>query len=464
MDCGHVFCVSCLQDFYNNAITEGDIASVRCLAPGCVKERSAAAEPSATKSKKAKTFISPSELLQIPLETATVKRYVDLKHKIEIESDKNTVYCPRTWCQGAARSKKYRKPQGFELVEDSDSDSDDESKSPPGRIDLMRVCEDCSFAFCKRCFQGWHGEYTICIPRQTNGELTEDEKASLEYLKLHSTPCPTCDVPSQKTHGCNHMICARCDTHYCYICGSWLEPANPYKHYNTATNDCYMRLWELEGGDGHDVGIGYAEGMHEDQAAELAHFVDEELPDDVVIPENDGFIVVEDPRAAPPRDRAGPNPPPLEREGALVLRINELPPPRPPPAAPEVQPARRAQGRQQNPRGPAAPPPVVQAGPYVQRQPGRRHAAAVARLAAERQTAQALRRRNQEQRQQRNQAGNNLQGPGAAEGPAPVGDNREAEQRAWVQQFVQLALNDQEDQLDWDSDEEDEGAWAIPVR
>src|SRR2546423_13908314 len=36
--CSHVFCVSCLQDFYNSCINEGDVDNVKCLAPDCGKE------------------------------------------------------------------------------------------------------------------------------------------------------------------------------------------------------------------------------------------------------------------------------------------------------------------------------------------------------------------------------------------------------------------------------------------
>jgi E3 ubiquitin-protein ligase RNF14 len=153
IDCGHVFCVQCLQDFYNNAINEGDLVSVRCLAPDCAKKR---AEAQSSKNRKTKTQISPSELLQIPLEHDIVTRYVKLKHKADLESDKNTIYCPRKWCQGAARSKKHKKPQGFEVV-DSDDESDAEEKGKNEKFsaekDLLSVCEDCSFAFCSRCYQ-----------------------------------------------------------------------------------------------------------------------------------------------------------------------------------------------------------------------------------------------------------------------------------------------------------------------
>lgn len=204
LTCGHVFCVQCLQDFYNNAITTGDLATVRCLAPGCAKEQEAKSQ----KPRKAKTFISPGELLQIPLEYEMVKRYVTLKHKAQLESDKNTVYCPRKWCQGGARSKKHRKPEGLEIVDDSDSGSETEdgpkdTKGSTSQADLMRVCEDCSFAFCSRCFQGWHGEYFNCLPQTRDAELTADDKASLEYIFWHTSKCPSCACAAQKTYGCN---------------------------------------------------------------------------------------------------------------------------------------------------------------------------------------------------------------------------------------------------------------------
>lgn len=270
IDCGHVFCVECLQDFYNNAIKEGDLASVRCLAPNCAKEReqSAASSSETKKRKKPKTYLSPSELLQIPLDQETVKRYVTLKYKTELESDKNTIYCPRQWCNGAARSKKHKKPQGLELNDEDDEDDEEEETSgatkPYNASELLAICEDCNFAFCSRCSQSWHGEFVRCQAPRKNEELTAEEIASLEYMKLHTTPCPTCAAPAQKTHGCNHMICYRCQTHFCYLCSAWLDPGNPYQHFNEMPGGritgCYQRLWELEQGDGDDVGIGFEGG------------------------------------------------------------------------------------------------------------------------------------------------------------------------------------------------------------
>ncbi|OHE95954.1 RWD domain-containing protein [Colletotrichum orchidophilum] len=376
LDCGHIFCTQCLQEFYSNAITEGDLATVRCLAPNCSKERAEATQGSGKgRKRKVKTSISPSELLQMGLSQDTVTRYVTLKYKNELESDKDTIYCPRSWCQGAARSKKHRKPEGLEVVNESSDEDTDEEADAGGQDgangkkakksfetgDLLAICEDCGFAFCSRCYQSWHGEFFRCLPKRDKGELSEEEQASIDYINLHTTPCPTCGVPAQKTHGCNHMICFRCASHFCYLCSAWLDPRNPYGHFNEQPNgkftSCYMRLWELEGGDGDNVDIGFAGGLQraqdaQDAAAEPAELID--LVPEIEEPDDSDSDTEVDDAARPARPLAGE----VAREGPLVLRIGADPAPRGgrggagvgalhgpvPPAAPQAPPAPARRG------------------------------------------------------------------------------------------------------------------------
>ncbi|KAI9762850.1 MAG: translation termination inhibitor protein itt1 [Chaenotheca gracillima] len=252
--CGHVFCLQCLQDFYNSCITEGDVHSVKCLDPDCGKSTE-----STKKHGKEDRRISPSELLEMKIEPDMVKRYVSLKRKAEVEADKNTIYCPRKWCQGVAR---YQRPVKANNQSDDSSDDDEEIQAwktgdpvdrmpPPG--ERLAICEQCSYAFCRVCLSGWHGELTTCWPR-SQAELTAEEKASQRYMDNHSTRCPTCSARCQKSMGCNHMICFNCRTHFCYLCSSYLIEGDPYKHFNTEWLPCYMRLWELEEGDGENNG------------------------------------------------------------------------------------------------------------------------------------------------------------------------------------------------------------------
>lgn len=186
-----------------------------------------------------------------------------------------------------------------------------------------------------------------------------------------------------------------------------------------------MRLWELEGGDGDDVGIGYAGGVRpveippdpEEREVEAAVAADIVVNQPMDIPE----IVEPDEEEEIREER-----PEIQREGPLVLRINQpLPPaapavPDPPPAVGGPQrPHRQQAQRRGNPRG-------GHWGAAQRREPNARQQARIAQVQAQ----------------------------GAAE-------REEANQR-WVRMFVQMAMNDEEDELD--SDDEDPAAWEIPVR
>lgn len=251
--CGHVFCRACLQDFYNNAITEGDVGSVKCLAPDCEIANK-------KHGKRSTRTLPPGELLLIPLERPTVQRYVNLKRKKQLESDKSTIYCPRQWCQGPARPTKYPKVTDLSRMdgwEDSDTEASPEpaaaqtdpaNAKPPAAGERLAICDDCNYAFCRICLSGWHGEFVRCWPR-TTAELSEVERRSYNYIRLNTSPCPYCSSPIQKTLGCNHMLCNQCGTHFCYLCSGWLDPHNPYAHFNEVGSRCYQRLWVLEEGD-----------------------------------------------------------------------------------------------------------------------------------------------------------------------------------------------------------------------
>jgi E3 ubiquitin-protein ligase RNF14 len=484
--CSHVFCVPCLQDFYNNCINEGDVDNVKCLAPNCGKEIGRVPPgdgqtPSApvSKRKKVDRSLNPSELLQIPIEQELVQRYVRLKRKKRLESDKNTIYCPRQWCQGAARSKKHPKPiDPLNDTEEATSDSEVEDpaeaakkkskKSRPEDIPMSErlcICEDCSFAFCSVCKKGWHGELAVCNPRRQH-ELNEEEKASLEYLKMHTTACPTCSVPAQKTMGCNHMICFKCNTHFCYLCSAYLMPDNPYRHFNDLKSACYMRLWELEGGDGDpgELGIGYAGGANwEDEGSDDDSSVSFDSDDDDDNFEDFGgdgdFIHFSDEEDDSSDEEPAPDQRPAQGRdvrieivnfaragGAANRRIFQNIPRAAPPPAP-VPPRRAHRGRRdvrQPVRGRRQP----QAGPAnLPRNPGFAHGRQDLRARIQEEARDHLEEHDEEdvEHEEVIRAGPAPgQGRGAAQQPAPL-------RVMGLERFLELAQRDQEDE--WDSDE-----------
>ena len=294
--CRHVFCVECLRDFYNNCISEGDVTSVKCLDPECgtadVSNESERGTRGAIRNKGVqKRMLHPKELLRIPLSLDVVRRYVKMRRKKVIESDKDTVFCPRKWCQGPAKSRKYPKLESPEdwpeyldnkeiKIEKLQSVADEGYGSEASKnekteklqhSERLAQCEECSYAFCRVCKQGWHGEYQACWPR-SEAEIAEEERESLNYIRRHTTLCPTCATPCQKSKGCNHMQCFQCNTHFCYLCSAWLDPAFPYGHFSNEKLSCFKKLFE---------------GVEGDEPGEnpMAHLPDELDNFDEVLPE-----------------------------------------------------------------------------------------------------------------------------------------------------------------------------------
>jgi len=362
LDCGDVFCVECLQDYFNNCILEGDVDNVKCINPDCGKNAMIDADGRQRRKKPKK--LQPSELLQIPIAEEKVQRYVKIRRKRKLEANPNTIYCPRKWCQGPARVGD--KASGDEADADSSDDETEQAAAPvpepateeadeaderdqsetiekpkiPPPGERLAVCTDCSFPFCLVCKKTWHGEFGWCSVRH-QGELSREERASEEYLKKHSTPCPTCNVRSQKIMGCNHMQCRQCKTHFCYLCSSWLSADNPYQHFNTLGTPCYQKLWELEQGDG-------AGAPARPQPPPIEVIFEEDPP-----PVNNGPAHAQQPA----RQRAQP---PHQLQHNVGRRI--------PPPAP-VPPAQQAEGGRGRRRAPqrAEPVPVALPGHGLQR-------------------------------------------------------------------------------------------------
>jgi E3 ubiquitin-protein ligase RNF14 len=481
--CSHVFCVPCLQDFYNNCINEGDVDNVKCLAPNCGKEIGQlppgdGQTPSTpvSKRKKVDRSLNPSELLQIPIEQELVQRYVRLKRKKRLESDKNTIYCPRQWCQGAARSKKHPKPidplnDTEEAISDSEVEDPTEAakkkckESRPEDIPMSErlcICEDCDFAFCSVCKKGWHGELAICNPRRQH-ELNEEEKASLEYLKMHTTACPTCSAPAQKSMGCNHMICFKCNTHFCYLCSAYLMPDNPYRHFNDLKSTCYMRLWELDGGDGDqaELGIGHVGGANwEDEGSGDDSSVSFDSDDDDNNFEGFGgdgdFIHFSDEEDDSSDEEPAPDQRPAQGRDVRIEIVNfaraggaanrrifqNIPRVAPPPAPVPPRRARRGrrdvrqpiQGRRQPRAGPA----------NLPRNPGFAQDLRAQIQEAARDHPEELDEEDVEHEEVIRAGPAPGQGRGAAQQPAPL-------RAMGLERFLELAQRDQEDE--WDSDE-----------
>lgn len=281
-DCQHVFCNECLYDFFHALIETGAIEKVHCPNFDCnarfVKlrekcSRSDDLDLSKTNWNELKArYLSPPISVDLLRTILTIKdkeqseplieRYLDLFTKQQHEVISRILPTRLTAC-----------PQCLEMIFRDDSEQ-------------LVVCGKCRFAFCYYCRRSWHGKYVQCTKKANGGKYSdipikdlqiwlETDKDSVErrslgyqygrvlmkkmaneYLmdqmfnellndkNLGLTKCPTCEIIIQRADGCNKMCCSTCKTFFCNLCGSFLDPSDPYGHFREASSPCYGRLFE----------------------------------------------------------------------------------------------------------------------------------------------------------------------------------------------------------------------------
>ncbi|KAI0690685.1 RWD-domain-containing protein [Cytidiella melzeri] len=239
LSCAHVFCRSCLGDFWALSIKEGDVGKVGCPDPSCVKRAQEASE---------------EEVRRVVTEEE-VQRWQWLRHKRLLEKDPTMIYCPV--CQNPVP----RPP-------------DAEESSPWERL---RTCGGCEYSFCAYCRRTWHGSVNECAMSSTESFVMayiqlaegsparallecrygranirrlvakyEEDQANKKWMDKATMACPGCRIKVEKAYGCNHMTCAKCGQHFCFRCGDKLHASNPYQHFSTPGISCYSKLFDYQ--------------------------------------------------------------------------------------------------------------------------------------------------------------------------------------------------------------------------
>ncbi len=138
LSCSHVFCRSCLEDFWRLSITEGDIGRVGCPDVNCVKEGREAKE------EEVRRAITEEELRR--WKWLRQKRLFDRGKPSEVTAlfqqkldlgiaDPSIVHCPLSFCQAPVL-----KP--------------DDAEEGTG-WERLRTCQECGYSFCVYCRRTW---------------------------------------------------------------------------------------------------------------------------------------------------------------------------------------------------------------------------------------------------------------------------------------------------------------------
>ncbi|KAJ2963498.1 hypothetical protein NQZ79_g1497 [Umbelopsis isabellina] len=233
----HVFCKVCLAGYFSMLIREGLISQVRCPDLECSQKKEGGIEPP-----------SREQLILIAGEDLA-NRYDRLLLQQQHQLDPQITFCPRLQCQEPVR------------------------KDP--NYEKLCYCTACGYAFCLLCQKTWHGPQVYCQFKNTPKIIKEyldvednpeqiahleakygkrnldrlitdhkTEMATEKWKRENTVPCPSCHIPVEKTFGCNHMTCQICQTHFCFLCGAWIDKHQPYKHFNSQGTLCHMRLFE----------------------------------------------------------------------------------------------------------------------------------------------------------------------------------------------------------------------------
>ena len=99
--------------------------------------------------------------------------------------------------------------------------------------------QKCNTSFCVKCHDSPYRPGHNCELRsELYTALTSDNKDDKETalsLIRECAFCPGCNIPIQKTYGCDHMTCDQCQTHFCNVCFMRLNN-NPYGQHITNFN------------------------------------------------------------------------------------------------------------------------------------------------------------------------------------------------------------------------------------
>ncbi|XP_043925210.1 E3 ubiquitin-protein ligase RNF14-like isoform X2 [Protopterus annectens] len=227
-NCEHVYCNTCLREYFEIQIKDGAVHSLVCPEPKC---------PSVA---------TPAQVKQLVGED-TFSRYDRLLLQNGLSLMTDVVYCPRVSCQTAV------------------------VKEPDGE---MGVCSNCLFAFCTKCNLTYHGisrcydeveeelensvndgkpaaetaavtenaKSNVQVPKRVSRNRRADKKENEKWVKENTKRCPNCHSPVEKDGGCNKMICGRCGHIFCWICLRCIED-NPYEHFRDPNSKCPREMW-----------------------------------------------------------------------------------------------------------------------------------------------------------------------------------------------------------------------------
>eukprot|EP01034_Spumella_vulgaris_P022215 gene22215-28329_t len=196
LECGHSYCVGCFAQYLAQSLNSYDAKfPICCLSGKCL-------QPVSLFELEASLSIADAASMY----SAALKNYVKRNPQCSnfcITPDCEQIYC---WESG---------------------------------VELVAQCSSCFMSICVACKVESHDGLTCAqYEAQRHGD-----KEYAEWRKKHDVKaCPKCGCDIEKSDGCNHMTCAQCHTHICWVCmATFKEGKATYDHMSQRHGGFYQR-------------------------------------------------------------------------------------------------------------------------------------------------------------------------------------------------------------------------------
>ncbi|KAK1999903.1 hypothetical protein LX36DRAFT_689801 [Colletotrichum falcatum] len=199
--CGHVYCKECYVHMAQSEAGSGTECSLKCIGDG-----GSCGAP------------FPLDELKCVFQPAGYRKLLGSIMKAHVRKSPNELRCCPT-------------PDCEQLYRPTPMDA---------HFEKLAQCPDCCVVMCSACHEP-HDESVPCKA------ILDAETAEL-MAALDIKGCPRCNTFIERTEGCNHMECASCHAHICWLCMAVYSDSH----------SCYVHMSEEHGGafagiPGYDV-------------------------------------------------------------------------------------------------------------------------------------------------------------------------------------------------------------------
>jgi len=177
LTCGHQLCHGCLNNMLDLAIHAKNSQNLHCPNPQC-KNHEGASTP---------LTIDDIQKFATPRKVAAFEEIITN----EALAGLGIKHCPTPGC-----------PNQFEVENDQP---------------MSRRCDFCSRRYCVQCLIQ-HPERVSCAAARAMKNMPEAERATEEWKRANTKQCPHCHANIERSEGCNHMTCRKCNYEFCWLC------------------------------------------------------------------------------------------------------------------------------------------------------------------------------------------------------------------------------------------------------